>query len=113
MQVAFTGRIAEVVGAGVRVMLTTHSEWILEELGNTVGRSKLTDRSDETSGIGSLDAADVGVWLFEPAENGDGSTVKEIALDVDTGLYPTGFDAVATALHNDWAEISGRRGDAE
>ena len=113
MQVAFTRRIAEVVAAGMRVMLTTHSEWILEELGNTVGRAKLTVRSDETSGIGSLDAADVGVWLFEPAESGDGSTVREIALDVDTGLYPTGFDAVATALHNDWAEVSDPRGDAK
>ena len=113
MQVAFTRRIAETVQAGVRVMLTTHSEWILEELGNTVGRSKLTDRSDETSGIGSLDTSDVGVWLFEPAENGDGSTVKEIALDVDTGLYPAGFDVVATALHNDWSEISDPHGDAE
>ena len=113
MQVAFTRRIAEVVGAGVRVILTTHSEWVLEGLGNVVGRSRPTGGSDEQSGIGSLDARDAGVWLFEPAENGDGSTVKEIALDVDTGLYPSGFDAVATALHNDWARISDPRGDAE
>ena len=109
IQVTFTRRTAEVVGAGVRVILTTHSEWLLEGLGNVVGRSRLTDRSDEQSGIGSLDASDVGVWLFERAENGDGSTVKEIALDRDTGLYPSGFDAVAAALHNDWARISDPR----
>ena len=47
------------------------------------------------------------MWLFEPAENDSGSTVKEIALDADTGLYPSGFAAVAAALHNDWAEICG------
>ena len=113
MQVAFARQIAEIVRAGVRVVLTTHSEWVLEELGNVVGRSRLTDRSAGKSGIGSLDARDVGVWPFESAENGGGATVREIALDTDTGLYPSGFDAVAAALHNEWAAIPHPRGDAE
>ena len=111
MQVAFTRRIAEVVGAGVRVILTTHSEWVLEGLGNVVGRAALAERSEGETGAESLDSRQVGVWLFEPTEDGGGSTVKEIALDADTGLYPSGFDAVAAALHNDWAEISDPRGD--
>ena len=111
MQVAFTRRVAEVVGAGVRVILTTHSEWVLEGLGNIVGRAALAERSEGETGAESLDSRQVGVWLFEPTEDGGGSTVKEIALDADTGLYPSGFDAVAAALHNDWAEISDPRGD--
>ena len=113
IQVKFTRQIAEIARAGVRIIVTTHSEWVLEELGNIVGRSRLTDRGDGESGAGSLAARDVGVWLFEPAENGGGSTVKEIALDEDTGLYPSGFDAVAAALHNDWAGLPPPRGDGE
>lgn len=114
MQVAFTRLLAATVGAGVRIILTTHSEWVLEELGNVVGRAGLTDRNDGKSDVEPLDARDVGVWLFEPARDGPGSkTVEEIALDAESGLYPSGFDTVATALHNDWAEIAGRRGDAE
>ena len=113
IQVKFTRQIAEIVRAGVRIIVTTHSEWVLEELGNIVGRARLTDRGDGESGAGSLAAHDVGVWLFAPAENGSGSTVKEIALDDDTGLYPSGYAAVAAALHNDWAEIGEPRGDAE
>ena len=109
MQVKFMRQIAEIVRAGVRIIVTTHSEWVLEELGNIVGRARLTDRGDGESGAGSLAAHDVGVWLFAPAENGSGSTVKEIALDDDTGLYPSGFDAVAAALHNDWATAAGSR----
>ena len=31
--------------------------------------------------------------------------MKEIALDADTGLFPSGFDTVAAALHNEWAKI--------
>ena len=111
MQVAFTRQIAAIVGAGVRIILTTHSEWVLEELGNVVGRSGSTDRGEGDSGNGSLRAPDVGVWLFEPAEEDSGSTVREIALDTDTGLYPSGFDAVAAALHNDWTRIADRPGD--
>lgn len=114
IQVAFTRLLAEIVGAGVRVILTTHSEWVLEELGNVVGRAKLTNRGDGRSDVEPLEARDVGVWLFEPAGDGPGSkNVQEIALDAESGLYPSGFDTVAMALHNDWAEIAGRRGDAE
>ena len=112
MQVAFTRQIAAIAGAGVRVLLTTHSEWVLEALGNVVGHAGLPDHGAGQGDGGVLDANSVGVWLFEPAEPGRGSTVREIALDADTGLYPSGFDSVASALHNDWAELAGRRGDA-
>ncbi len=112
MQVAFTRQIAAIAEAGVRVLLTTHSEWVLEALGNVVGGAGLPGRGTEDGGSESLDARRVGVWLFEPARDGSGSTAREIALDADTGLYPSGFDAVASALHNDWAEIAGQSGEA-
>ena len=113
MQVAFTRQIAAIVRAGVRVIVTTHSEWVLEELGNVVGRGRLADGGTENAEAVSLGAPDVGVWLFQPTANGTGSTVNEIALDDDTGLYPSGFDAVARVLHNEWAKIADPRGDAE
>ena len=113
LQVVLTRLIAEIVRAGVRVIVTTHSEWVLEELGNIAGRARLADRTREESSVVSLDAHDIGVWLFEPGTEAGGSTVKEIELDFDTGLYPSGFDAVATALHNEWAEVADTRGDDE
>lgn len=113
MQVAFTHQIAEIARAGVRVIVTTHSEWVLEALGNVVGRAERTDRPNRESGPVLLDAGDVGVWLFETTNGVGSSTVKEIALDPDTGLYPSGFDAVAMALHNEWAEAADARGDAK
>ena len=109
MQVAFMRHVAAIAGAGVRVLLTTHSEWVLEALGNVVGRAGLPGNGEDGE---SLNPRQIGVWLFEPAEDDLGSMVREIALDADTGLYPSGFDDVASALHNDWAEIAGRRGDA-
>ena len=113
IQVAFTRQIAEIVRAGVRVIVTTHSEWVLEELGNVLGRGQLADGGAKNADAASLGAGDVGVWLFGPDSDGGGSTVKEIALDADSGLYPSGFAAVAAALHNEWAAIADPRGDAE
>ena len=75
MQVAFTCQLAELVEAGVRVIVTTHSEWLLEELANIVRRSKLGDSG--TEGI-ALRPDQVGAWLFEPRQRPKGSIVKEI-----------------------------------
>ena len=106
MQVEFTRQLAALVGAGVRVIVTTHSEWLLEELANIVRRSQLPEAHRRGGGI-ALRSDQVGAWLFQPKRRPKGSVVSEIGLD-DSGLYPSGFDDVAAALHNDWAEISSR-----
>ena len=112
MQVEFTRQLAALVKAGFRVLVTTHSEWLLEELANIVRRSELRG-AKETKPSGdnvALGADQVGAWLFEPKRRPKGSVVTEVRLD-DSGLFPTGFEAVAAALHNDWADISSRIGD--
>ena len=103
MQVELTRQLAELVNAGVRIIVTTHSEWVLEELANLVKRSELPKarRSDKCA----LGPDQVGIWLFEPKLRPKGSVVREISLD-ESGTFPSGFDDVATALHNDWADIS-------
>lgn len=113
MQVEFTRQLAAIVRAGVRVIITTHSEWVLEELANIVQRSKLpeTRKKAVESGAISLRPHEVGAWLFEPKNRPRGSVVKEIPLG-DSGFFPSGFDEVAVALHNNWAEISGRIGES-
>ena len=114
MQVEFTRQLAALVKAGVRVIVTTHSEWVLEELANIVRRSELpaARRKEIPRGESALRSDQVGAWLFEPKRRPKGSIVREIRLD-DSGLYPTEFDEVARILHNDWADISSWIGDAE
>lgn len=109
MQVEFTRQLAAIVRSGVRVIVTTHSEWLLEELANLVQLSELSSnrRSGIKYGGEALSPNDVGVWLFEPKDRPKGSVVKPIPLN-ESGLFPSGFSEVASALHNDWAEISNR-----
>ena len=112
MQVELMRQIASLVNAGVRVVLTTHSEWILEELANIVRRSELPRARAKGTREVALRPEQAGAWLFEAKRRPKGSVVKEIQLD-ESGVYPSGFEDVAMALHNDWADISSRLGGSE
>lgn len=110
MQAAFTRLLVAAVQAGIRILITTHSEWILEELANLVRLSELPlDRRD---GIGDPEIAirpdELGTWFFEPDEQTGGSVVKEISLDEESATFPAGYGLVADSLYNRWAEISTR-----
>ena len=114
MQVEFTRQLAKLVQHGYRVIITTHSEWVLEELGNVVQRSQLPEQ--ERAAVSESDVAltpeQVGVWLFRPNRRGRarGSEVVEVQMD-ESGLYETGFDDVAVALSNDGTNIFNRIGE--
>ena len=110
MQVEFVRHLAAAVNSGVRIMITTHSEWVLDELANLMHLSGLPeDRRDGIGGAGfALDPSDVGIWLFEPKQRPKGSVVREIPFDVEFGGIDSGFDDVAIHTHNDYAAISNR-----
>lgn len=108
MQVEFTRLLAAAVREGIRIIVTTHSEWILEELANLVSASELskTMRKNLAGDDLALDEQEVGAWLFQPKDRPKGSIVQEISLDRESGTFEAGFDEVAAALHNRWADIS-------
>ena len=110
MQVEFIRQLAGVVHSGIRVMLTTHSEWVLDELTNLVRLSELkkAQRKGVAGADFALSPAQVGVWLFEPKQRPRGSVVKEIPFDAEFGGFRSGFDDVALGTYNDYAEISNR-----
>ena len=110
MQVAFIRNLAEAVRAGIRVIITTHSEWVLEEVANLVSLSHLPE--ERRKGIDdaqlSLSESDVGAWLFNTWKRPKGSKVEEIRLDKESGTFPSGFSHVSEFLYNRWAEITNR-----
>ena len=110
MQAEFIRQLAAVVQSGIRVMLTTHSEWVLDELANLVYLSDLPKgrRKGITGADFALNPEQVGVWLFDPKQRPKGSVVKEIPFDLEYGGFRSGFDDVAIDTHNRFAEISNR-----
>lgn len=110
MQVEFTRQLALLVRSGIRVIITTHSEWVLEELANIVRRSSLSaavQKGNDDTAV-ALRRDEVGAWLFKPKRRPKGSVVEEVKLDDETGLYPTDYDAVSEALYNESARLFNR-----
>ena len=105
VQAALMRRIARIVQAGVRVIVTTHSEWVMDTLGNLVYASRLfhDDTKPLTHENAALRPEEVGVWLFHRREHG--SSVKEIELDPEVGLYPADYDDIADAIYNESVKI--------
>lgn len=112
-QVGFVRGLARLVQGGMRVIVTTHSEWVLEALANLVSLSEApaAARAELADADLALSADQVGAWLFQPHRRARGSEVREIPLDRESGAFPSGFDRVADELHNQWAEIRNRSGD--
>ena len=110
MQAAFAYELARLVRAGVRVIITTHSEWFLEQLGNLVRLGMLPEakRKDAVDADCALHPDEIGAWLFEHKQRPKGSVVREVTLDAETGLFPTDFDPVSEALYNEGAKIFNR-----
>ena len=115
MQIEFIRRLAAVVNSGVRVMITTHSEWALNELTNLARLSELAP--NDRDGIGGADYAlspeQLGMWLLEQNGEEQGSIVKEIPFDEDFGGFHAGYNEFAIGNYNDYAEISRRIGREE
>ena len=109
-QVEVTRVLAAAVKAGIRVVITTHSEWVLEELANLVRMSELSPERRE--GLAAAEFAltpdEIGAWFFDPNGENGGSVVREIPLDVDSGTFPSGFGLVTADLYNRWVEITSR-----
>lgn len=101
--------IARLVRVGVRVVVTTHSDWMLKELGNLIRRGELTESSgefgDKTPAASWLKPHEVGVWLFNRQVEGIGSTVEEIPFDRVEGIEPEEYEDVEAALYNRSAEL--------
>ena len=110
MQVEFIRQLAAAVRAGIRVIITTHSDWVLEEVANMVSLAQLPKERREgiDGGEIALDESEVGVWLFKSKKRPKGSVVQEIPLDTESGIFPSDFDDVSDDLYNRWAEISNR-----
>ena len=110
LQVEFTRQLAALVHAGIRVVVTTHSEWVLETVANLVQASRLSE--ERRKGIEGAEPAlrpdQVGAWLFKSGTRSKGSVVQELELDTETGLFQTDFDPVSEALYNAGIRISNR-----
>ena len=89
--------LVRLMNAGVRVVCATHSSLILHQLSNHI----LATSSGKFGKVGfsehdRLNLEDIGVYLFELAE--DGSQIKEVEVDSDFGISEDEFVRVAEQI---------------
>lgn len=88
--------LARLVRAGVRVLITTHSEWILEQIGNLVREGEVMKLGkNKTEPTTWLTKEEVGAWWFRPD-----TPVKEITFEHVAGIEPMEYGKVAEELYN-------------
>ena len=68
--------LARLIRAGVRVLITTHSDWLLKEIGNLMRAGVLAQQTcgsiGESTQSDKLHPKEVGIWLFPAGRNGPG-----------------------------------------
>ena len=109
-QVAKT--LARLVRAGVRVLITTHSDWLLKQIGILIREGELEEQTGKPPSESALPSAlhpsEVGVWLFRQDGTEQGSTIQEIPFDRSEGVEPEEYYDVAEELYNRSADLQNR-----
>ena len=100
------------VNAGLKVLVTTHSDWLLKEFGNLIREGELGEETvgnaSNRSLRSSLRSHEVGTWLFRKDSVAGPSTVEEIPFDRIEGIEPHEYEDVAEQLYNRSASLQDR-----
>ncbi len=93
--------LARLVRVGVRVIITTHSDWLLEQIGNLIREGEVMKLGkNKTEPATWLTKEEVGAWWFRIDK-----PVTEIPFDCIEGIEPKDYYDVAEELHNDAVEF--------
>ena len=100
--------IARLVNAGVRVLITTHSDYFVGQVNNLLklGRASKQKRAKEGyEAVDCLKSDDVSAYHFRLDEKSGGSRVEELLILPDFGIYEHEFAAVSEALYEETVSL--------
>ncbi|MET8999355.1 AAA family ATPase [Amycolatopsis sp. NPDC004169] len=105
-QVAFAQILVRLVNAGLKVVMTTHSEFFLQQLNNSLAAGSLSQ--GEVAHLKfdrelQIRRDSVGAYTFVPGNRG--TIARRLALDARYGIPDAGFDTVTEQLYNENVEL--------
>ena len=96
--------LARLVRVGVRVIITTHSDWLLEQIGNLVREGEVMKlKKNKTEPTTWLTKEEVGAWWFRTDK-----PVQEIPFEHIAGIEPEEYGEVAEKLYNRSVDLRGQ-----
>ena len=100
--------LARLVRAGARVVITTHSDWLLEQIGNLVREGEVMKLGkNKTEPTTWLTKEEVGAWWFRTDK-----PVQEIPFEHIAGIEPEEYGVVAEELYNRSVDLRGQLEEA-
>ena len=101
--------LARLIRAGVRIIITTHSSWLLEQIGNLIREGELRKQRKSTAGSEDwLKKEEVGAWLFHKD-----TPVTQIPFGLVEGIEPEDYLDIAEDLYNRSAGLQNRIEEAK
>lgn len=99
--------LVRLANCGVHVIVTTHSDYILEQIGNYACAAAVGEAIDGQA----LEEEKISVYLFDRSEEGDvgGTVVKPVPLDKETGFVTQDHLDVSSALYNETVGLMEKR----
>lgn len=100
--------IARLVNAGVRVIITTHSDYFMGQVNNLLKLSRASKRKRANEGYDAADclkSEDVSAYHFRLDDNTGGSRVEELPILPDFGIAEQEFAAVSEALYEETVSL--------
>ena len=95
-QTAVVLTLARLIRAGVRVIVTTHSHWFLQQIANLIREGEVNRlRRDTPASADWFLKEEVGAWWFHHDK-----PVTEIPFDRIDGIEPRDYEDVAETLYN-------------
>ena len=95
-QTALALTLARLIRAGVRVIVTTHSHWFLQQIANLIREGEVNRlRRDTPASADWFLKEEVGAWWFHHDK-----PVTEIPFDRIDGIEPRDYEDVAETLYN-------------
>ena len=96
--------LARLVQAGVYVIITTHSNWLLQQIGNLIREGELQKLGEPTNESADyLKKEEVGAWQFHKNK-----PVTELSFDLIEGIEPEDHLDIAEDLYNRSAGLQNR-----
>ncbi len=96
--------LARLVRAGVRVLITTHSNFLLQQIGNLIREGELRKQGESTNESADyLKKEETGAWWFHKNK-----PVTELPFDLVEGIEPEDHLDIAEDLYNESAGLQNR-----
>jgi len=116
--------LVRLINKGVRVLLITHSPYILQQINNSIKLSYLKEMGKEEElneflmkhGYEEDDILDpnlISPYIFDDERNGGGVVIKELDIIEDEGISYEAFYPVLKALHDETEELRDLMEDGE